>query len=198
MGKNDKLKTRIILKPVPEQVVSARLRRAAKYNKKKGGKGLSKEYKARASLNLFITNTSREQVPIRHVWPLYRLRWQIELIFKIWKSICNIEKVKKVKKERLECYIYSKLILIVLMWQILCKTAKLLFDYEKKAMSFFKAAKTLLKVKIKDLRNIFMIQKCTLQDFLSQFYNLSRTKHILERHSNNPTSFERLTCCITS
>jgi len=198
LGSKDKIKTRLILHLLPDQVVSERLRKAAIYNKKKGGKGLSKEYKAKAALNLFITNTNQEQVPIRHVWELYRLRWQIELIFKIWKSICNIEKVKKVKKERLECYIYSKLILIVLMWQILCKTAKLLFDYEKKAISFFKAANTLLKLKIKDLRDIFMLQKGNMQDFLSKFYNLSRTKHILERHSNNSTSFERMICCLTS
>ncbi|CAB1084749.1 hypothetical protein D1AOALGA4SA_12259, partial [Olavius algarvensis Delta 1 endosymbiont] len=31
----------------------------------------------------------------------------------------SIEKVKKVKIHRLQCYIYSKLVLIVLSWQIL-------------------------------------------------------------------------------
>jgi len=192
LGSKDKIKTRLIIQLVPEQVVSERLRKAAKYNKKKGGNGLSKEFKARAALNLFITNANQEQIPTKDVWQLYTLRWQIELMFKIWKSICSIEKVKKVKKERLECYIYSKLLLIVLLWNILWKTAKLLFDYEKKPMSFFKASKTLLKVKLKDLRNIFVLRKHDLQDFMGDFYNLSRKKHILEKHSNVPTSFERM------
>jgi len=192
LGSKDKIKTRLILQLVPEQVVSERLRKAAKYNKKKGGNGLSKEFKARAALNLFITNANQEQIPTKHIWQLYRLRWQIELIFKIWKSICSIEKVKKVKKERLECYIYSKLLLIALLWGILWKTAKRLFDNEKKPMSFFKASKTLLKVKLDDLRNIFVLRKHDLQDFMGNFYNLSRKKHILEKHSDVPTSFERL------
>ncbi len=32
------------------------------------------------------------------------LKWQIELMFKSWKSICDIEKVKKVKRHRLRYY----------------------------------------------------------------------------------------------
>ena len=99
LGSKEKLQVRLIIYLLPEQQVAKKLRNAVQNNKKKGGDGnLSKEYKARAFLNLFITNASEEQIPMDHVWQLYRLRWQIELIFKIWKSISAIEKVKRVKK----------------------------------------------------------------------------------------------------
>jgi len=44
----------------------------------------------------------------------YKLRWQIELIFKTWKSNLNIHKVKPVKQERMECQLIAKLIWILL------------------------------------------------------------------------------------
>ena len=196
LGSEEKLRTRLILYLMPEKEVARRIRKAEQNNKKKCRKPLSKEYKARASLNLFITNADREQIPTVKAWSFYRLRWQIELIFKIWKSICNLEKVKKVKKSRLECYIYSKLIMIILGWQVLWRTARTLFLYEKKALSFFKAAKTLLSLKVNELREIFMLRKGTIGSFMMKFYNLSRLNHLLERRRKEPTSVELLLDCL--
>ena len=145
LGIKEKFKTRLIIHLMPEAEITKRIRKAQDNNKKKSRKPLSDEYIARAHLNLFITNAPASIVPQKHVWNLYRLRWQIELIFKIWKSICDIEKVKKVKKDRLECYIYSKLILITLGWNFLWKIAQHLFTFDGKAMSFFKAFKSFVK-----------------------------------------------------
>jgi hypothetical protein len=130
LGNEKALKVRLVIYLLPDQEVEKRLRKAARNNKKKARKPLSKEYKARAALNLFITNTTPEQIATDSIWPFYRLRWQIELIFKVWKSICKIHEVKKVKQHRLECYVYAKLIFIVLGWQILWRIAKVLYHCE--------------------------------------------------------------------
>jgi hypothetical protein len=192
-----KLKVRLILHLLPSNEIAKRLRKARKNNLSKGGDGnLSKEYISRASLNLFITNAKQDLIPTENVWKLYRLRWQIELIFKTWKSICNLEKVKKVKKHRLECYIYSKLIIIVLGWQILWRTACQLFDIEGKALSFIKASKTLLGRKIRELRQIFFLRTESIKDFMMKFYDLSRTNHLLEKRKKEPTSIELLLGCL--
>lgn len=191
LGSREKLKVRLIIHELPKEVVAKRLRKARKYNKDKKRGGLTKEFIARAHLNLFITNANEVQLPIEVVWPLYRLRWQIELIFKIWKSICRIHKVKKVNRHRLECYIYAKLMLIVLGWHILWATAKQLFAQEGKALSFFKAAKTLLRRKINDIREVFF-GKVESKTLLSKFYELSRVNHVLEKRGQASTSLELL------
>ena len=195
LGKKAKLKTRLVIHRLPAEEVEKRLRKAKQNNKKKGRNGLSKEYIARAHLNLFITNVAAQIVPTRNVWRLYRLRWQIELTFKIWKSICDIEKVKKVKKTRLECYIYSKLILIVLGWKIIWRTARRLFSQERKALSFYKSFKTLMRVKLSEVRDIFLMGKGCIEDFMSDFYSISKTKHLLEKKKDKTTSLEILLSC---
>ena len=196
IGCKEKFKTRLVVYLLPEQEVVKRIRKGEQNNKKKGRKPLSKEYKARAALNLFVTNASPVQIPMENAWSFYRLRWQIELIFKIFKSVCSIEKVKKVKKHRLECYIYSKLVLIILGWQILWPTARKLFLNEGKALSFFKASKTLLSRKLDELREIVMLRKGTLEAFMKKFYSLSRLNHLLEKRGKEPTSVELLLSCL--
>lgn len=192
IGCKEKFKTRLIVYLLPDEIYAKRIRDAKKNNNKQ----LNKERKAKLGLNLYITNASSEQIPMKNVWNYYKLRWQIELIFKIWKSICHIEKVKKVKKHRLECYIYSKLILIVLCWQILWKTARNLFITEGKNLSFFKAAKTLIYKKITELKEIFILKKGSINEFMNKFYGLSRVKHLLEKRAKKPTSMEILLTCL--
>jgi len=189
----EKFKTRFIIYLMPEREVEKRLRNAHKINKKKGRKNLpTKEYLARAYFNLFITNASKRQISTKMVWPVYTLRWQIELIFKIWKTICGIEKVKKVKKNRLECYLYAKLILIVLGWKIIWKTAQNLFRAENKPLSYYKAFKTLLWEKLYDMRRVCLFEKSNMREFMNHFYEISKTNHLLEKRQQKQRSFDIL------
>ena len=48
------------------------------------------------------------------LFALYRIRWQIELVFKTWKSILAIHKIRSARLERLMCEVYGKLIVAVL------------------------------------------------------------------------------------
>ena len=100
IGKKEKFKTRLIIHIMSRKEIAKRIRQA-RANNRKNGHTLSKEHLARIHLNLFISNAKSEVIPMKHVWKLYQMRWQIELAFKIWKSICHIEKVKKVKQHRL-------------------------------------------------------------------------------------------------
>lgn len=75
-------------------------------------------------------------------------------MFKLWKSIWAIEKVKKVKKERLEYYLDSTLIIIVLGWNVIWNIARKLYRMKATAMSFYKAFKTFACVKLGVLRDV--------------------------------------------
>jgi len=196
LGVVDRLKLRLIIHLLPDEVVAQRLRKAQRNNNKKGRGQLSKKYKARAALNLFITNATEAQIPLTTVGSFYRLRWQIELMFKIWKSLCHIDKVKQVKKERLECYIYAKLIGIVLSWQIIWAVAKFTLAKDNKALSYYKAFKTMLRVKLTKLREILFDSSGNISQFLIEFYNLSKLKHLLEKKQQKPTSIQILITCL--
>lgn len=193
-----KLKVRLMIYLLPDEVVNERLRKARRNNNKKGRGQISKEYQARAHFNLFITNGAPDVIPIDKVYQFYRLRWQIELMFKIWKSLCHIDKVKKVKRYRFECYLYSRLIFIVFAWQIIWITATALFAIDKKPLSYFKTYKTLIRNKLDELREIFLSGAVNMNSFLIDLYQISRAKHILEKKKNTFTSLQiMLTCMIT-
>lgn len=195
-GRTDRLKTRLIIHLLPAAELAKRLRKANQNSKKKGRGDLSKEYKSRAALNLFITNASKEQIPTEKVWSIYRLRWQIELMFKIWKSICEIAEVKKVTEYRLECYIYSKLIFIVLSWKMIWAVAKNMYLIAGKALSFFKAYKKLFKEQIGEFRNVLKSTTDEMITFIINFYDLSLTNHLLEKRKQEPTSLEIILGCL--
>jgi hypothetical protein len=108
---------RLIAIPVPEEVWAERIRKA-QLRARSVGYQLTDEYKHRCRFSLFITNTTPEMLGAADISQLYRLRWQIELVFKTWKSLFNIHKVKVVKKERLECHLIAKFIWILLNWKV--------------------------------------------------------------------------------
>lgn len=179
IGKNQEIQVRLFIYLLPEAVYNARMRKANSAAKSKG-RQVSKEYKARAGLNLFITSAPEELISVETAWQIYTLRWQIELTFKIWKSLCKIDKVKKVKKDRLECYIWSKLLLIVLCWRVAWFTGMLLRRHHGKNISYFKAFKTLMH-DVDTLKKIFADGTVAVESYLAEFLILSSKKHLLEK-----------------
>jgi hypothetical protein len=108
---------RLVAVLLPEDAYNERVRKAQK-QAKNHGHTLTDEYKERCRFSTFITNVGQEIFKIIDIIQLYRLRWQIELMFKNWKSLLDIHRVKVVKKERLECQLLAKLIWILLNWKI--------------------------------------------------------------------------------
>lgn len=179
IGKNQELQVRLFIYLLPDAVYNERMRKANLLAKNKG-RQISKEYKARAGLNLFITSAPEKLINVETAWQIYTLRWQIELTFKVWKSLCKIDKVKKVKKDRLECYIWSKLLLIVLCWRVAWFTGMLLRRHHGKNISYFKAFKTLMH-DVDTLKKIFVDGTLAAESYLAEFLILSSKKHLLEK-----------------
>lgn len=85
----EKIPTRLIAYPVPTEVAEKR-RRIANRNAQKRGRNMSETSRNRLDFSLFITNVPRSVWTSEVVGTLYTLRWQIELIFKVWKSSLKI------------------------------------------------------------------------------------------------------------
>lgn len=92
-----------------------------------------------SAMNVYITNALPEDVATEHVHDLYSLRWQIELLFKTWKSFFEIDDCKEIKKERLECHLYGQLIGILLCSSTMFQMRQLLLIQKKRELSEYKA-----------------------------------------------------------
>jgi hypothetical protein len=90
-------------------------------------------------MNVYISNLPAEEVPTGHIHDLYSLRWQIELLFKTWKSFFKIDHCKEIKRERLECHLYGQLIGILLCSSTMFQMRQLLLDKKKRELSEYKA-----------------------------------------------------------
>lgn len=61
-----------------------------------------------------ITNLGQESINSEQIERLYRMRWQIELLFKAIKQSLGMEQLKQKNKAYFECVLYAKLIILLL------------------------------------------------------------------------------------
>ncbi len=140
---DDKFETRIIIELLPDDIVNERIRKMKKEAKKRK-RNLSAEHIARACFNIFITNVSEAILPKEKVRELYCLRWQIELVFKTWKSFGELHKTKKMKYERFVSCLYARLIMLMLNWKIFWELALKKWSSERLLMSIHKYHKLMM------------------------------------------------------
>lgn len=138
IGQNQKLPARVMIHRLTGDQTQTRLKNQAIREKKKGIIMKDKS-KRLMSMNVYITNTSPEEVPPNYVHSLYSLRWQIEILFKTWKSFFEIDECKGIKKERLECHLYGQLIGILICSSTMFQMRQFLLRKQKQELSEYKA-----------------------------------------------------------
>lgn len=190
IGLETKLPVCLIIDLVPVEVFNQRMLKANQYNKRKGYK-TSDEYAHRSRFNLLITNIAFDTVPAQAIIALYHTRWQIELIFKIWKSTFGIHKIGKMKYYRWLSNLYAKLILIAIYWQTILQNRSHLYKTKGKLLSIDKCFKT-LKDKTPNLRGAIRHQdKKTFVQFMVSIIEIISDKHWLEKKKNK-LNFEQI------
>jgi hypothetical protein len=142
VGKTDQLPVRLVIELMPDEVYSKRMQKINKGNKKKGYH-TSDEYSKRARFNLFITNIPNDMLPAEAISALYKIRWQIELVFKIWKSTFGINNTRKMKYNRWLCLLYAKLLVIIINWGIIMAHRTAFYNKHGQMLSMDKCYKTL-------------------------------------------------------
>ena len=138
IGEEKRFPVRMVISLVSEKVREKRIRERRAYAKKKK-QTINKETLARCGVNIFITNAGKDILPAEAVVAIYGIRWQIENIFKVWKSVGGIHKVKKISKARFEFYLYAKLLLLVKTWH----SMQLMEHLTQSTISYYKYLKAI-------------------------------------------------------
>ena len=113
LGGTQHLPARLVAVRVPTTVAAER-RRKLHVEARRKGQTVSQGRLAVADWSYYVTNVPVEQLTLREVLVLTRVRWQIELVFKRWKSLGQVDTWRSAKPWRILCEVYAKLIGLVL------------------------------------------------------------------------------------
>lgn len=191
IGKEDKLPVRLIIELMPDEVFSARMQKINRYNKKKGYQ-TSQDYSNRARFNLFISNIPHDMINGEAVAKIYKIRWQIELVFKIWKSIFGLDNITPMKYERLMCTLNARLLLVLINWETFMIQRGRLLKKTGKLLSIIKCFNT-LKEYSTILRHILVKGGKGIKQWIKWVAYIFESKHWLEKKKNK-LGFEEILC----
>ncbi len=131
--------TRLIIERLPEQAINQRLRKLHKEAHSRG-RQLSAETIFLAGFNFYVTNAPADLLPASCCRFLYGIRWQVELVFKAWKSHLQIHKIHvKHRPERVKVTILGKLIFITITAQMIRLDTAFLWYISQREISYYRA-----------------------------------------------------------
>jgi hypothetical protein len=103
-------KCRLIAARLDGTTAGIRIRKAdTEANKKHKSGRISDKYRRFLHYSMFLTNLP-DDYQMEELYTLYRIRWQVELVFKGWKSVLGIHRQKSAKAARVRCEVIGRLI----------------------------------------------------------------------------------------
>ena len=132
------LPIRLVALRMPEEAANLRRMKLRK-NAKKEGYTPSTKALAFCDWSIFITNANKEMVPGEMIRTYYRIRWNVELIFKSWKGVLKIHQTNVIKNSnRFKCELYAKLILVVIIQKLYLCIHSFMWRRERRELSLDK------------------------------------------------------------
>lgn len=136
--KKNRTKCRLILTKLTEKCKLKKEIRNKNSNDRYQNKVIE-ENKWWLNLNCYMTNVPKQVLSKDEIYETYTLRWQVEIMFKIWKSLFKIHEVKKAGLERIQCFIYGRLIMLLLTSSIVFTARKITYSTKGKELSEIKS-----------------------------------------------------------
>jgi hypothetical protein len=119
LGDAERIPARLLVQQVPQEVAEKRRRRLREQARIRQ-QPVSEESLKLAGWTLLLTNVPQDLLSIREAMVLIRARWQVELLFKLWKSHGKVDEWRSHKPWRILCEIYAKLIgLLIQHWLVI-------------------------------------------------------------------------------
>ena len=136
LGAAHRLPARLLAVRVPQEVANQR-RRRLRAEARDRGRTPSAASLAWCDWTIFVTNLCPAMLSLREALVLARARWQVELLFKLWKSYGQIDASRSRKPWRVLTEVYAKLLAMVVQHWLL-----LVGCWSYPARSLVKAAQT--------------------------------------------------------
>lgn len=186
LGSKHRIKARLLASRMPETVAQERRRKLNADAKRRG----QKPSKARLSLcdwTLMLTNAPEHLLSLKEAGTLARLRWQIELLFKLWKSHGQVDKSKSQKPWRILTEVYAKIIgLIIQHWILLTR----LWCYPDK--SLVKAAQIVRKQAVLIASALSWMNPIVMSDVLKIIQSCLETGCRMNTKKKTPNTYQLL------
>lgn len=119
LGQRLRLRCRVLAVRVPDAVANQR-RRKIHDQARRDGRAASALKLLLADWTILLTNLPPTRLSLAEALVLARIRWQIELLFKLWKSHGGLSTSRSTKPWRVLCEVYAKLLaMLVQHWLFL-------------------------------------------------------------------------------
>jgi Transposase DDE domain len=185
LGAEHRLRFRLIAVRVPAEIARRRRQTVLEKARKKQYTP-SAEKLALCVWNIYVTNAPVKLLSLEEVLVLARMRWQIELIFKLWKSHGGLGATRSANPWRILCETFAKLlgqliqhwILIQVIWSEPRRSLR-------KAAGAVRAFAACLAASLNDLRALAMVL-----DNIARA--LTRTGRV-EKRRKHPSAYQLLT-----
>jgi hypothetical protein len=113
VGGKHRLRLRLVAVPVSASVAADRRRRIRREGQKKG-RAPSQARLAVCEYNIYLTNVPAALLAVDDILVLARARWQVELLFKLWKSQGHIAVWRTRNRWRILTEVYAKLVAMLI------------------------------------------------------------------------------------
>lgn len=184
LGCEHRLPCRFVAVRVPSAVAKRRRQQLRRHGQKKGYTP-SKKKLALCDWNLYVTNVPKGMLSVEEIVALGRMRWQIELLFKQWKSEGCLARSRSEKPWRIMAEVFAKMIAMILQhWMLLATCWRYADRSLRRATKAVRRLAGMLAASLHRTRD--MMRVVTLIDL-----SLRRTARI-DRRRKNPNAHHLL------
>lgn len=113
LGNKQQLRCRLLAWRVPEEVANRRRQKLIENARRKGRRLPTAERLDWCHWTILVTNVPEEMLSPEEAAVLYRARWQIELLFKRWKSQGGIAELSGSTPERQMAKVWARLLAVI-------------------------------------------------------------------------------------
>jgi hypothetical protein len=136
LGARQRLAARLLAVRVPPAVAAERRRKLHAEARRKG-QTVSQTRLILADWTILVTNVPADLLSCDEALTIIRARWQVELLFKLWKQHGRVDEWRSTQRWRILCEVYAKLLgLVIQHWVLLTG------NWNRADRSLVKAAQT--------------------------------------------------------